>query len=187
MFGVSFSEVVLIAVVTLIVVGPRRLPEILGQLGRWVGRLRQMTTEMRRQTGIDEILRQEGFQGGIGELRSMLRGDLATLQRFGTELRTGHVSGPDAVVDAYGEAVAFDRFREYPLEGPDAYGAIPEDLVDPSVDNAPPGPPPAPISEAVTAPLESGTPKSAGTASSQPAPRAASPGASDAPVAPKEA
>jgi len=126
-FGVSFSEVVVIAVVALIVVGPRRLPEILGTLGKWVGRLRQMTTEVRRQTGIDEILRQEGVMGGIVELRSMLRGELANVQRFGQDPYPR--PKPDTVVDAYGEPVLFDRLREYPIEGPDAYGAIPEDLV----------------------------------------------------------
>jgi len=55
----------MIAIVALIVVGPRRLPEMLGTLGRWVAKLRHMTTEVRRQTGIDEILREEGISGGI--------------------------------------------------------------------------------------------------------------------------
>jgi hypothetical protein len=50
---------------------------------------------------------------------------------------------PDAVVDAYGEAIDFDRFREFPIEGVDAYGAIPEDLA-PKVTPAAPPPPPAP-------------------------------------------
>lgn len=135
MFGVSFSEVVLIAVVALVVVGPRRLPEILGTLGRWVGKFRDMTSEVRRQTGIDEILRQEGISGGIGELRSMLRGDLASIQNLGQMGPMGRfdsrVVKPEAIVDAYGEPLLFDRLREYPTEGPDAYGAIPEDLLEP--------------------------------------------------------
>ena len=132
MFGVSFSEVVLIAVVALVVVGPRRLPEILGTLGRWVGKFRDMTSEVRRQTGIDEILRQEGISGGLGELRSMLRGDLASIQNLGQVGRFDtRVVKPEAIVDSYGEPVLFDRLREYPTEGPDAYGAIPEDLLEP--------------------------------------------------------
>jgi sec-independent protein translocase protein TatB len=137
-FGVSFSEVVMIAVVALVVVGPRRLPEILGTLGRWVGKFRDMTSEVRRQTGIDEILRQEGISGGIGELRSMLRGDLAAIQNLGQVGRfDARVVKPEAIVDAYGEPVLFDRLREYPTEGPDAYGAIPEDLLEPDPVPAP--------------------------------------------------
>lgn len=129
MFGVSFGEMVLIAVVALVVVGPRRLPEYLGKLGQWVARLRRVTTEVRRQTGIDEILRAEGLAGGIQELRSMMRGDLVGAGRFVPGAQGVVPAGPPgAVVDPYGDALEFDRWREYPVEGPDAYGAIPEDL-----------------------------------------------------------
>jgi len=149
-FGVSFSEVVLIAVVALVVVGPRRLPEILGKLGQWIGRFRQMTTEMRRQTGIDEILRAEGLSGGLAELRSMMRGDLVGAHRF------DHVAVPSpaaaAAVDAYGEAVDFDRFREYPVEGPDSYGAVPEDLVAATLPVAPAVPASGAVAEALPVP-----------------------------------
>jgi sec-independent protein translocase protein TatB len=130
--GVSFSEVVLIAVVALVVVGPRRLPEILGTLGRWVAKLRRMTTEVRRQTGIDEILREEGISGGISELRSIIRGDhLSTINRLAAPLPAGTMPAQSATaaVDAYGEAVEYDQMRERPIEGPDCYGAIPEDLL----------------------------------------------------------
>ncbi len=126
MFGVSLGEVVLIAVVALVVVGPRRLPEILTTLGQWVGRLRRMTTEVRRQTGIDEILRSEGLAGGLSELRAMIQGDVIGMHRY---TAADAVRPTDGALDAYGEATAFDRLREYPVEGPDSYGAIPEDLV----------------------------------------------------------
>jgi len=126
-FGVSFGEVMLIAVVALVVFDPRRLPEVLGTLGKWIARLRRVTTEMRRQTGIDEILRQEGISGGIAELRSMLRPDL-NVGRIGLGTPSG--SGANSAVNTHGEAVAFDRYREYPTEGPDSYGTIAEDLLD---------------------------------------------------------
>jgi sec-independent protein translocase protein TatB len=135
--GVSFSEIVMIAIVALIVVGPRRLPEMLGTLGRWVAKLRHMTTEVRRQTGIDEILREEGISGGINELRTMLRGEVQTLQNLhrmgaagtGTASAALPAPSPNSMVDAYGEAIEFDDQRERPVEGPDCYGAIPEDLL----------------------------------------------------------
>jgi sec-independent protein translocase protein TatB len=147
--GVSFGELVLIGIVALVVVGPRRLPEMLGNLGRFIGRLRNMTTEVRRQTGIDDILRQEGIQGGLAELRGIVRGDLSSLHRpspAATPL------APDAVVDNYGDAVDFDRWREYPTEGPDSYGAIPEDLV------PEPTPNPAPT-ESAAATTDAATPQ----------------------------
>ena len=60
MFGVSFTELGLILLVILIVVGPHKLPSMMRTLGQWLGRFRRMTTEMRAQSGIDDVLRQEG-------------------------------------------------------------------------------------------------------------------------------
>jgi sec-independent protein translocase protein TatB len=124
--GVSFGELLVIGVVALVVVGPQRLPEMLGSLGRFLGKLRNMTTEVRRQTGIDDILRQEGIQGGLAELRGIVRGDLSAIHR---PIIPATPLASDAVVDHYGDPLEFDRLREYPTEGPDAYGAIPEDLI----------------------------------------------------------
>lgn len=148
MLGVSFGELVVIGVVALVVVGPRRLPEMLGSFGRFLGRLRNMTSEVRKQTGIDDILRQEGIQGGLAELRGIVRGDLAALHRMantgvGTGIGTAVTPPlpPDAVVDHYGDPLEYDRLREYPPEGPDAYGAIPEDLA-PELEGLAGNPPP---------------------------------------------
>jgi len=146
--GVSFSEIVMIAIVALIVVGPRRLPEILGQMGRWVAKIRRMTTEVRRQTGIDEILREEGISGGINELRSMIRGEVGNIHRYASGTSTVVQEAPreNAVVDAYGESIAYDRLREQPIEGVDVYGAISEDLLAAAAPVAPP-PSPAPFEQ----------------------------------------
>jgi sec-independent protein translocase protein TatB len=157
--GVSFSEIVLIAVVALIVVGPRRLPEILGTLGKWLARLRHMTTEVRRQTGIDEILREEGISGGISELRSIMRGDhLNAYPRLGPATSTAvPAQSPSAPVDVYGEAVDYDQLRERPVEGPDSYGAIPEDLLAGAAP-IPPSPLPMPVPVAVAVPVPEADP-----------------------------
>jgi sec-independent protein translocase protein TatB len=152
--GVSFSEIVMIAIVALIVVGPRKLPEILGTMGKWVARLRRMTTEVRRQTGIDDILREEGFSGGISELRSMMRGELSNLQRYAQEpVPTAAAPAPvvDVYMDPYGDTGSSDRLREQPIEGPDAYDAIPEDLLAAAAPIPPApveAPPPGPSSDA---------------------------------------
>ncbi len=120
MFGVSFTEIAVIALITLIFVGPQKLPSMLYTLGRWIRKLRELTTQVRAQTGIDEILRQEGFEGGLGELRSMLRGDIET----GARRREYDYEDP------YEDAYELDQSREYPPEGADAAGAVPDDLVD---------------------------------------------------------
>ncbi|HAR30669.1 MAG TPA: twin-arginine translocase subunit TatB, partial [Gammaproteobacteria bacterium] len=41
MFEVSFQELLLVAIVALVVLGPERLPSALRTLGLWLGRLRR--------------------------------------------------------------------------------------------------------------------------------------------------
>ena len=120
MFGISLTEIAVIATIALVVVGPQKLPGMLRTMGQWVRKLRKLTTEVRAQTGIDEILREEGIDG-VRELRSLLRGEIAAARHHQRGRPTN---------DPYPEVVDFDSGREYPVEGPDAYHAIPDDLVD---------------------------------------------------------
>lgn len=49
MTGIDSSEVLLLLVIGLIVLGPKRLPEIASKVGGWVGQARRMTRVMKRQ------------------------------------------------------------------------------------------------------------------------------------------
>jgi sec-independent protein translocase protein TatB len=61
-FGLSMSELMVIAVIALIVVGPKDLPKMLRTIARYVTKLRGMAGEFQRhldaairETGIDEV------------------------------------------------------------------------------------------------------------------------------------
>jgi sec-independent protein translocase protein TatB len=62
MFGVSFSELLLVGLVALLVLGPERLPGAARTAGLWIGRLKRsfnsIKTEIERELGADEIRRQ---------------------------------------------------------------------------------------------------------------------------------
>ncbi len=62
MFDIGFPELVLIAVVALLVIGPERLPEALRTLGLWLGRMRRsftaVKTEIEKEIGMDDVRRQ---------------------------------------------------------------------------------------------------------------------------------
>ena len=62
MFDIGFSELLIIAVLTLIVMGPERLPETVRTITLWFGRLRQYLsaarTEIEDEVGVEEIRRQ---------------------------------------------------------------------------------------------------------------------------------
>lgn len=56
MFGIETSELMLLAVVALLVIGPKDLPRAMRFVGQWVGRARGMARHFR--SGIDEMVRQ---------------------------------------------------------------------------------------------------------------------------------
>lgn len=158
MFGISLSEIAVIAMIALVVVGPQKLPGMLRTLGQWVRKLRKLTTEVRAQTGIDDILRQEGIDG-VHELRSLLRGEIRAARQL-QRSQPAH--------DPYQDAVEFDTGREYPPEGPDAYHAVPDDLFE---EDEPAETANAPV-DATTAPKEPDVPASPPPAAESAGPKA---------------
>lgn len=62
MFDIGFFEILVIAIVALVVIGPERMPETVRNVGLWIGRLkrslRETRSEIERQIGADDIRRQ---------------------------------------------------------------------------------------------------------------------------------
>ncbi|MDD0976041.1 Sec-independent protein translocase protein TatB [Pseudomonas fontis] len=62
MFGISFSELLLVSLVALLVLGPERLPGAARTAGLWIGRLKRsfnaIKQEVEREIGADDIRRQ---------------------------------------------------------------------------------------------------------------------------------
>jgi sec-independent protein translocase protein TatB len=62
MFEIGFSELVLIMLIALLVLGPERLPKLAADVGRWVGRARAMARQLRQQldqeVNVDEMLKE---------------------------------------------------------------------------------------------------------------------------------
>jgi sec-independent protein translocase protein TatB len=105
----SFGELVIIGIIALVVVGPRRLPSMLRSAGQLIGKVRRMAMDIRAESGIDEILDAEGIRSEIDNFRRLAAGDIS--------------------LDEPARTVLPDREREYPVVGCDAYGALTEDLV----------------------------------------------------------
>jgi sec-independent protein translocase protein TatB len=49
MFDVGFTELVLVSIIGLLVLGPQRLPKVAAEIGKWVGRARRTASQLRRQ------------------------------------------------------------------------------------------------------------------------------------------
>src|SRR5262249_24390768 len=117
--------------------------------------MRRLAYEMREKSGIDEVLRTEGIDRDIAEIRKLARGELggvvsavrsttdAVRSPFAAhagDTAAGAAPSPPASGDvaspAYaptglpdGSLVVVDREREYPREGADSYGALPDTAI----------------------------------------------------------
>ncbi len=62
MFDIGFTELLLVALVALVVLGPERLPGAVRTAGLWIGRIKRsfnsIKAEVEREIGADEIRRQ---------------------------------------------------------------------------------------------------------------------------------
>ena len=66
MFDIAWSELFVILVVALVVVGPKDLPKLMRKVGQWTGRARSMADQFRRS--FDDMAR----QAELDELRSQV-------------------------------------------------------------------------------------------------------------------
>lgn len=67
----SAAEVLILLLVGVVVVGPKRLPDMMRKAGQYVAKLRRLSSDLRSQSGIDRILREEGLEKEIRELRAL--------------------------------------------------------------------------------------------------------------------
>lgn len=111
--GFSFGELVLISLLAIIVIGPKDLPKLLRTAGRTIGQIKRVVSDVRRETGLDEVL----------------RGDFEDLVRLADHIeRMDGGKGEDAQLDLPNlEDERIRRAREYPPIGPDSYGMLAED------------------------------------------------------------
>ncbi|MGB2102701.1 MAG: Sec-independent protein translocase protein TatB [Porticoccaceae bacterium] len=80
MFDIGFLELLVIALITLVVMGPERLPEAIRTISLWLGRLKQLwtraRTEIETEVGLDEIrhqLHNEEVLRELGEQKDQLQ------------------------------------------------------------------------------------------------------------------
>jgi sec-independent protein translocase protein TatB len=102
MFDIGFSEIVVIGVVALVVIGPERLPKAARTLGHLFGRLQRYVNEVKsdinREMELDELrrLRQE-VQGAATELQK-------SVQSAASEVESGVRSVEQQLNDAAHDA-----------------------------------------------------------------------------------
>ncbi|NBF07342.1 Sec-independent protein translocase protein TatB [Pseudomonas sp. Fl4BN1] len=139
MFGISFSELLLVGLVALLVLGPERLPGAARTAGLWVGRLKRsfnaIKQEVEREIGADEIRRQLHNEH-ILSLEQEARKILAPTQQPATPVEPvaeQTIHAPDAVPVAATDAVPA-QVPETPAAPAPSAAALP---VEPTAPTAP--------------------------------------------------
>ena len=85
MFDVGFSELMLIAIVALVVIGPERLPRVARTLGHLFGRLQRYVNDVKadisREIELDELKKfKEQFEEAAQSVESSVRAEVASAE-----------------------------------------------------------------------------------------------------------
>lgn len=106
MFDLSFTEILVIGVVALVVLGPERLPEVARTFGRWLakaqGYMTQMKSEFSRETQLAEIQKlREEIASSANVLKSTVTQAQETLTREAQEVNTALHESDASASDPY--------------------------------------------------------------------------------------
>ena len=100
MFDIGFTEIILVFVVMLLVVGPERLPRLARTAGLWVGKMRGLVASVKadidRELATEELKKALAKQASVPELEELidevsgepLQADEATTRSAPAEQRT---------------------------------------------------------------------------------------------------
>lgn len=70
MFDIGWTELIVVAVIAILVVGPKELPSMLMTFGRTVGRMRRMANDFQSQ--FNDVVREAERQANVDDIRKDL-------------------------------------------------------------------------------------------------------------------
>ncbi|AEQ51495.1 Sec-independent protein translocase protein TatB [Pelagibacterium halotolerans] len=170
MLGLGWSEMLVIGIVLLVVVGPKDLPMMMRNVGRMMGTVRRMGNDFRRE--IDKAIAADEIAEAKKAISDPLRQTSAEINREFNSIRNGKVeptgklkppaTGEESVVDAIHAQAGMSQARATPSAASAALRAK--------------------VSESVARPADAAT-----TAAEQPAPLADAPAKTKVKAAPRKA
>ena len=120
MFDIGFSELLVISVIALVVMGPERLPETVRTISLWIGRMKQKLSsarqELENEVGMDEIRRQlqnEKIMRDLDAAKENIETTITDTQAaIDKEISDAKITGENELADARAE---LDEDLEDPL------------------------------------------------------------------------
>jgi sec-independent protein translocase protein TatB len=164
MFGIDSPELLVIAIVALVVIGPKELPNLLRSWGKWMAKMRGMASEFRGH--VDEMVRQSDLDDVKKQLDAVPGLDLQSLdptKQIKSAIQEGMAEGEKAIAEGKSvfdnplaepesaPQIAVETPAETPLETPaETAPAAPETPAVVTAEAAPmpvPVPPEEPVQE----------------------------------------
>ena len=129
MFDFGFSEMVVVALVGLIVLGPDRMPKVARQVGQWIGKLQRYVSDVKsdinRQMELDELRKlQTEMQSAASDLERSVQSTInetesSLNQAIGGADSAGYTPASQPATDwdkVYEARRTRDRIRERRIE-----------------------------------------------------------------------
>jgi len=96
MFDIGFSELMLIGIVALVVIGPERLPKVARTAGQWLGRLNRYVSQVKqdidRDMKLEELRKMQQDMKDTAQRYEILAGDTKRELETAVEQETGQIS-----------------------------------------------------------------------------------------------
>jgi sec-independent protein translocase protein TatB len=126
LFDIGFSELMVIALVALIVIGPERLPGVARTVGHLIGRLQRYVADVKadinREIELDELRKmRDSFKEAATDVESTVRKELAETEQDLNQTVAAAVSEPHAASGPTGEAPASMPGAVEPVPAPAAH------------------------------------------------------------------
>jgi sec-independent protein translocase protein TatB len=151
MFGIDSPELLVIAIVALVVIGPKELPAMLRSWGKWMAKMRGMASEFRGH--VDEMVRQSELDDVKKQLEAVPGLDLQSLdptKQIKSLVQEGVAEGEKALNDA--KSSLSNPSVDNPLAEPESAPQIAvEPLAEPTPAVAEVAAPAEPVAEPVMA------------------------------------
>lgn len=94
MFDIGASELLLIVIVAVVVIGPKDMPMALRTAGRWIGKIRKMSSHFR--SGIDAMVREAELEEMERKWREQNEAIMKATPQLPTDLPTAEEMQPPA-------------------------------------------------------------------------------------------
>lgn len=132
MFDIGWSELIVIGIVALVVIGPKELPGVLRMVGQWVGKVRRMAAEFQGQ--FQEAMR----EAEMAELKKQVDDIRQTADDLAGQFDPlGNIREETERIEAPAAAAAGTPVAAAPVVGGANGGALPPAASDPASPPAP--------------------------------------------------